>query len=62
MSLVKMLSWADIYVPVRSASVEQFQRWLGGRGWLGCPWANMVTLFIVLRVPGMRKLAESYVG
>ncbi|EGF97090.1 uncharacterized protein MELLADRAFT_70222 [Melampsora larici-populina 98AG31] len=61
-SLIKILKTSDRVVHMRVADVGHFQQWLGARGWLGCPWANMVTLFIVLRYPDMRKLAQSYVG
>ncbi|KAH9806703.1 hypothetical protein DFH28DRAFT_920015 [Melampsora americana] len=60
--LQNTLSCGDIHVQVRCATVDQFQAWLGGRGWLGCPWANMITLFVVLNSTDMmRKVTESHV-
>lgn len=42
-------------VKVSKASTNEWQEWLGCTGWLGCPWSNMVTLFIVLRHEDIRK-------
>ncbi|EGF97067.1 uncharacterized protein MELLADRAFT_88312 [Melampsora larici-populina 98AG31] len=60
--LQNIVKTREIHVGVDKASVHAFQQWLGARGWLGCPWANMVTLFIVLRDAHLRKLASEFVG
>ncbi|EGG07548.1 uncharacterized protein MELLADRAFT_85626 [Melampsora larici-populina 98AG31] len=57
-SIIKVLKTNDKCLAVDKASVSLFQQWLGSRGWLGCPWANMVTLFIVFRDPEIREIAK----
>ncbi|KAH9807146.1 hypothetical protein DFH28DRAFT_939273 [Melampsora americana] len=61
-TVVKRLEGPKVDVSVADATTEQFQYWLGDRGWLGCPWANMVTLFIVLREPSMLEQACAFAG
>ncbi|EGF97283.1 uncharacterized protein MELLADRAFT_86104 [Melampsora larici-populina 98AG31] len=54
--LQNIVKTREIRVGVDKASVHAFQQWLG------CPWANMVTLFIVLRDAHLCKLASEFVG
>ncbi|KAH9806785.1 hypothetical protein DFH28DRAFT_1161337 [Melampsora americana] len=42
-------------VSLTDASSKDIQEWLGSNGWLGCSWANMVTLFIVIQYPDLQK-------
>ncbi|EGG00361.1 uncharacterized protein MELLADRAFT_93356 [Melampsora larici-populina 98AG31] len=47
--LIKKLELPSGHVPVEKATECEFQEWLGMPGWLGCLWANMCSLFAVLR-------------
>lgn len=37
------------------ATDDDVQEWLGSSGWLGCGWANMVTLFILIVYPQLQE-------
>ncbi|EGG07552.1 uncharacterized protein MELLADRAFT_62517 [Melampsora larici-populina 98AG31] len=42
-------------ISTKEATTEQFIQWQGSNGFLGCPWANVVTLFLLLSKPDLKK-------